>query len=165
MNRDLTKEVFKELFEKHFDSVRSYVFYRSGNSELATDIAQETFLRIWEKQMQPDDKNTKGLLFKIAGDIFVSRYRKEKVAMNFSMTFKPDAIENSPEDQMQYQELKNRYEQALKMLPDNQRTVFLMSRMDGLRYHEIAGQLGLSVKAVEKRMNHALSFFKKFIEN
>jgi len=160
----LTKEVFKELFENHFDAVRSYVFYRSGNSELATDIAQETFLKIWEKQMQPDTKNTKGLLFKIAGDIFISRYRKEKVALNFSMNFKPELAHNSPEDQMQYRELKSRYEQALKMLPDKQRTVFLMSRMDGLRYHEIAVRLGLSVKAVEKRMNHALTFFKKFID-
>ncbi len=115
--------------------------------------------------MKPDVKNIKGLLFKIAGDIFISRYRREKLALDFSMTFKPSILDDSPEDQMQFKELKSRYEQALKILPENQRTVFLMSRMDGLKYHEIAGQLGLSVKAVEKRMNLALTFLKKFIEN
>jgi RNA polymerase sigma-70 factor (family 1) len=161
----LTKEIFKALFDTHFDAVRSYVFYRSGDTELATDVAQETFLKIWEKQMKPDVKNIKGLLFKIAGDIFISRYRREKLALDFSMTFKPSILDDSPEDQMQFKELKSRYEQALKILPENQRTVFLMSRMDGLKYHEIAGQLGLSVKAVEKRMNLALTFLKKFIEN
>jgi RNA polymerase sigma-70 factor (ECF subfamily) len=161
----LTKEIFKALFDTHFDAVRSYVFYRSGDTELATDVAQETFLKIWEKQMQPDGKNIKGLLFKIAGDIFISRYRREKLALDFSMTFKPSILDDSPEDQMQFKELKSRYEQVLKILPENQRTVFLMSRMDGLKYHEIAGQLGLSVKAVEKRMNLALTFLKKFIEN
>jgi RNA polymerase sigma-70 factor (ECF subfamily) len=161
----LTKEIFKALFDTHFDAVRSYVYYRSGDTELATDVAQETFLKIWEKQMQPDVKNIKGLLLKIAGDIFISRYRREKLALDFSMTFKPSILDDSPEDQMQFKELKSRYEQALKILPENQRTVFLMSRMDGLKYHEIAGQLGLSVKAVEKRMNLALTFLKKFIEN
>ena len=161
----MTKEIFKALFDTHFDAVRSYVYYRSGDTELATDVAQETFLKIWEKQLQPDVKNIKGLLLKIAGDIFISRYRREKLALDFSMTFKPGILDDSPEDQMQFKELKNRYEQALKILPENQRTVFLMSRMDGLKYHEIAGQLGLSVKAVEKRMNLALTFLKKFIEN
>ncbi len=161
----MTKEIFKALFDTHFDAVRSYVFYRSGDTELATDVAQDTFLKIWEKQMQPDGKNIKGLLFKIAGDIFISHYRREKLALDFSMTFKPSILDDSPEDQMQFKELKSRYEQVLKILPENQRTVFLMSRMDGLKYHEIAGQLGLSVKAVEKRMNLALTFLKKFIEN
>jgi len=161
----LTKEIFKALFDTHFDAVRSYVYYRSGDTELATDVAQETFLKIWEKQLQPDVKNIKGLLLKIAGDIFISRYRREKLALDFSMTFKHGILDDSPEDQMQFKELKSRYEQALKILPENQRTVFLMSRMDGLKYHEIAGQLGLSVKAVEKRMNLALTFLKKFIEN
>lgn len=153
------------MFDTHFDAVRSYVYYRSGDTELATDVAQETFLKIWEKQLQPDVKNIKGLLLKIAGDIFISRYRREKLALDFSMTFKHGILDDSPEDQMQFKELKSRYEQALKILPENQRTVFLMSRMDGLKYHEIAGQLGLSVKAVEKRMNLALTFLKKFIEN
>ena len=161
----MTKEIFKALFDTHFDAVRSYVYYRSGDTELATDVAQETFLKIWEKQLQPDVKNIKGLLLKIAGDIFISRYRREKLALDFSMTFKHGILDDSPEDQMQFKELKSRYEQALKILPENQRTVFLMSRMDGLKYHEIAGQLGLSVKAVEKRMNLALTFLKKFIEN
>lgn len=161
----MTKELFKSLFDTHFEAVRRYVYYRSGSSEMATDVAQETFLKIWEKQLHPDGKNIKGLLFKIAGDIFVSHHRKEKSELNFSLTFKPELLENSPEDEMQFKELKNSYEQALKTLPENQRTVFLMSRMDGLKYHEIAGQLGLSVKAVEKRMNHALTFLKKFIDN
>ena len=159
----MTKELFKALFDTHFDAVRSYVYYRSGNTDLATDVAQETFLKIWEKQLHPEGKNIKGLLFKIAGDIFISRYRKEKLALEFSLNFTSGITENSPEDQMQFQELKSRYEMAIKNLPDNQRTVFLMSRMDGLKYHEIADQLGISVKAVEKRMNLALSFLKQSI--
>ena len=45
----MNQKEFKNLFEMHFAQVRNYVFYRSVNSEVATDIAQETFLKIWEK--------------------------------------------------------------------------------------------------------------------
>ena len=49
-------------------------------------------------------------------------------------------------------------------MPEKQRVVFLMSRIDNLKYAEIADQLGLSVKAVEKRMKKALEFLRNEIE-
>jgi len=48
-------------------------------------------------------------------------------------------------------------------MPENQRIVFLMSRMDQLKYTEIAENLGISQKAVEKRMTRALGFLRKKI--
>jgi RNA polymerase sigma-70 factor (ECF subfamily) len=57
------------------------------------------------------------------------------------------------------------YENALATLPEKQRTVFLLHRMDGLKYHEIASNLGLSVKAVEKRMKFALEYLRKALNN
>jgi RNA polymerase sigma factor (sigma-70 family) len=76
---------------------------------------------------------------------------------------RPDTFGRSPEEQLIFEELKNRYETALTNLPEKQRTVFLMSRMEELKYHEIAERCGLSVKAVEKRMNLALSYLKQAI--
>ena len=130
---------------------------------MATDIAQETFLKIWEKQPPAEQDNLTGLLFKIAGDNFVSQYRKQKVISKFRLNTRPDTLAGSPEDQMVFEELKKRYETALAGLPENQRTVFLMSRIDQLKYHEIAERIGLSVKAVEKRMSLALASLKKAI--
>jgi len=156
----LKREEFKKLFETYFDDVRRYVFYRSGNEELATDIAQDTFLRIWEKQIEIDHKTVKGLLFKIASDLFISRYRREKVAFNFFNNFEPNEKSLTPEDELNFNELKNAYDAALKSMPEKQRTVFLMNRIDELKYKEIADQLGLSVKAIEKRMSLALEHIK-----
>lgn len=156
----LKKEEFKSLFDTHFEDVRRYVFYRSGDEELATDIAQDTFMRIWEKQMDIDPKKVKGLLFKIASDLFISAYRKEKVAFNFFNNFVPDESSLTPEDDLNYSELKNAYEEALKSMPEKQRVVFLMNRIDELKYKEIADQLGLSVKAIEKRMSQALEHLR-----
>ena len=157
----MTRAQFKDLFDNHFDSVRNYIYYRSGDAEAATDIAQETFLRIWEKHPSSDPENITGLLFKIARDQFVSQFRKQEVISKFRLKTKPDIAVRSPEDQMMFEELKDRYETALANLPEKQRTVFLMSRMEQLKYNEIAERLGLSVKAVEKRMNLALIYLRK----
>jgi len=160
----LTRANFKEIFENHFDAVRNYIYYRSGDTEMATDIAQETFMRLWEKQLMPLPDKTKGLLFKMAGDLFVSTYRRQKTELNIKLNIKPETTDESPEDQMEFEELKNNYELALKNLPEKQRIVFLMSRMDGLKYQEIADALDLSIKAVEKRMSLALAYLKDVLK-
>ncbi len=157
---NVKKEEFRNLFETYFVEVRKYILYRCGNEDVATDISQDTFLKIWEKQISVDPKTAKGLLFKIAGDLYVSQYRREKLAFNFFSTFKPDHKSTTPEDEIHFQELKMAYEAALKSMPEKQRTVFLMNRIDELKYKEIADQLDLSVKAIEKRMSQALEHLK-----
>jgi RNA polymerase sigma-70 factor (ECF subfamily) len=161
----LTRAEFKDLFDNHFDSVRNYIYYRSGDAEAATDIAQDTFLRIWEKHPSSDHHNITGLIFKIARDEYITHYRKQKVIAKFRLNSRPEPAGRSPEEQVIFEELKDRYETALLDLPEKQRTVFLMSRMEQLKYGEIAERLGLSVKAVEKRMNLALSYLRKAIGN
>lgn len=156
----MIREDFKRLFNTYFEDVRRYVLYRCGDGDIATDIAQDVFLRIWEKQMEVNLKTARGLLYKIAGDLFITRYRKEKVAFRFYNTWQPSEKSITPEDMMNYNDLKTAYEEALKTMPEKQRVVFLMNRMDEMTYHEIADSLGLSVKAIEKRMNLALSHLK-----
>lgn len=157
----MTQTQFKEIFDKHFDDVRNYIYYRSGDTALATDVAQETFIKLWEKQFNIRPNKIKGLLYKISGDLFVSDYRKQKTVMNFKLSRQPEKMEITPEDEFQFNELQNSYSIALGNLPEKQRVVFMMSRMEDLKYHEIAERLEISVKAVEKRMKHALEFLRK----
>lgn len=144
----------------HFAQVRNYVFYRSGNSEVATDIAQDTFLKIWEKQNKVQTEKVKGLLFKIANDLFISYYRKEKRSFDFFKHYQFDEQDHSPEELLAFEQLKTNYKKALDGMPENQRTVFLMSRVENLKYAEIATMVGVSVKAVEKRMTKALDYLR-----
>jgi RNA polymerase sigma-70 factor (ECF subfamily) len=157
----LTKEEFKILFDTYYDSVRSYLYYRGAEKEQASDLAQDVFLRIWEKQLNIDPKTALRLLYKIANDMFISRYRREELEMNYRKSLKKDTVDFSPEDQLRYNELFANYTKALAALSEKQRTVFLMARMEGLKYQEIAERLNLSVKAIEKRMSIALACLRK----
>ena len=151
----MTQEEFKGLFDKYFDSIRSYIYYRCGDTELATDIAQEVFMQVWEKQFEIQNGKIKSLLYKMSGDLFEHRYLN---------SIELDYLEESPEEQAQLKELIIKYEKSLAELPENQRDVFLMSRNEGLKYSEIAERLNISIKAVEKRMNKALSYLREALE-
>ena len=157
----LNKAEFKQLFDKYFDTIRSFIFYRCGDTDAASDMAQDVFMKVWEKREQLDSFNIKSLLYKIANDMVISNYRKSSTRMDYenSMTIQNDSP-LLPEEELNFEELTSTYAKALEKMPETQRVVFLMSRNDELKYHEIAGCLDISVKAVEKRMSAALQFLR-----
>lgn len=162
---NLTKEDFKKCFDLWFDELRSYITYRCYDPELATDIVQESFVKVWEKGLEFQGEQTKGLLYKMANEMWISQYRKTQSEKKYKSTLCLKQEHNDTEDQLYYEELKTKYDRVLKKLPDKRREVFLMSRMENLTYQEIAVRLEISVKAVEKRMNLALQELRKEINN
>lgn len=156
----MTQQEFKILFDSYFDSVRSYIYYRCSDMDLASDIAQEVFMKIWEKQLMPDKNKEKGLLYKMANDLFISHYRHQMVELNYSQSIVVEQSEPSPDTGLDYEELTQTYQRALSEMPEGQRVAFLMSRTEELKYAEIAERLQISVKAVEKRITNALSHLR-----
>ena len=154
------KTEFKELFDRYFDIIRTFIFYRCGDMDAASDMAQDVFMKVWEKRERLHTGNLKSLLYKMANDMVISNYRKDVIHNDFaqSMTFQNDC--QSPEDEIAYKELAAAYADVLEKMPEMQRTVFLMSRNDELKYHEIAECLGISIKTVEKRMSAALQHLR-----
>ncbi len=160
----MTKKEFRCIYDQFFEGIRSYLFYRSGNTELSTDIAQETFIRVWEKQFNYEPKKIKSLLYKISGDMFLSHLRREKIANDYLKEIKFNFKKENIDNPLEYDELLQSYEIALAKLPEKQRVVFLMNRMEGLTYKEISERLQIGVKAVEKRMSSALSKLRSMIK-
>lgn len=157
----MNKAEFKQIFDAHFDAIRSYIYYRCSDEQVASDIAQDIFIKVWEKRDQLSVGSIKPLLYKIARDMTADYYRKQQVRLNFASAMATVVEAVSPQDSLQFEELRERYSVALARLPDDQRETFLMSRNDELKYSEIAERLGISVKAVEKRISTVLRFLKE----
>ncbi len=157
----LNKTEFKALFDTYFDAIRSFIFYRCEDVDIASDVAQCVFMKVWEKREQLAHDNLKALLYKMANDMYISNYRKKesRQALEQSTILYKDTV-LSPEDELVFEEFKLLYITLLRQMPKTHRVVFLMSRNDELTYREIAQRLNISIKTVEKRMSAALQFLR-----
>lgn len=158
----MNKGDFQDIFNTYFEAIRRFVYYKTSDEQVAEDIAEDVFMQLWERRDRLELLNIKALLYKMASDNVVSYYRKQDVRLSFAENMQPDESASlSPQEELQFEELKARYAAVLEEMPDGQREVFLMNREESLKYHEIAERLNLSVKAIEKRMNAALSLLRK----
>jgi RNA polymerase sigma-70 factor (family 1) len=154
----INKDDFKALFDKYYDSIRLYIYYKIAEKEIADDMAQDVFMTVWEKKTDMELRNIKSLLYKIASGLVVDYYRKCDVKADFKewVHYNGSEFSVSADEQVEYNEAMQRYVDALNSMHDGQREVFMMNREEQLTYREIAERLQISVKAVEKRMSGAL---------
>lgn len=162
-NTDSTCEekTFQKLFLQHLDSLRNFLFYKSGNTGFAEDTAQEAFVRLWKNCAKVPVEKAKSFLFTTANNLFLDEAKHQKVKLKFQQHLTSKNTSETPEFLMEEQEFKMQLEQAIDALPETQREVFLMNRIDKMKYREIAEALGISQKAVEKRMHKALLELRK----
>jgi len=160
----IDKNEFIELFRQMYGPVRNFVYYKTSDLDLADDIAQDTFTKIWEMKRKIRIDTVKSLLYKIAGNLCVNQLEKKQVRFEFANKYRQNGSVVSPEFELELKEFEERLQRALESLKEKDRVVFLMNRIDRLTYNQIANNLGLSVKAVEKRMKNALDELKKLIE-
>ncbi len=155
---------FEHIFQSHYEAIRNYIYYKSGSIDEAEDIAQEAFLKIWEKRATIIQPKVKSLLYTIAGNILLNRWQHRNVELQFALQHGSEGTSSSPEFDLEMKEFDERLQNALSALTEKNRTVFLMNRIDRMTYHDIANSLDISVKAVEKRMNKALTFLRETLE-
>lgn len=161
-----SESVFKSVFESHFKIIRNYLAYKFKDVDAAEDMAQNAFVILWEncKSLQP--VQAKSFLFTTATSLSLNQIKHQKVVSNFEIQSNPrKSTAESPEFLLEENELKSQLERCISQLPEKQREVFLMNRFDQLSYSEIASLLGLSVKAVEKRMHLALQTLRNVMVN
>ena len=155
----MTHQEFKTIYDQYVVAIRNMMYYRTGDADIADDITQDAFITLWEKQLQIKNNEVKPLLYKIANDRFIDLVRKKKLETDYSSELRfhlKQQIDQSEE----HEKIKHKCEQALQVLTEKERTVFLMNKKDGIPYADIAENLDISVKAVEKRMKQALTKLK-----
>jgi RNA polymerase sigma-70 factor (ECF subfamily) len=155
---------FNEIFDRYYESMRHYAWFKTGDTQLADDIVQEVFLRLWQTKDRINPDTVKSLLYTITNNLIKSHYRHIKITYNFEINDNSEKITpNSADTNIRMEEMKSQIEKVLLLIPETSREVFLMNRIDDLSYGEIAERLGLSIKTIEKRMTLALSIIRKNI--
>tara|TARA_B000000557_G_scaffold263106_1_gene265222 strand:+ start:187 stop:732 length:546 start_codon:yes stop_codon:yes gene_type:complete len=163
------KNAFHQLFSDYHDTLFRFVIYRVRDSDLAEDIAQETFLRVWRKRksIQPD-KSFFSLLARISSNLCYDHFRHmevrnrhEKYIPKFENSHfdNPEAVNEANILQDEIQHIVN------EKLPDKCRNIFILSRIEGKSNPEIAILLDLSIRTVENQIYRALKILKKNLKN
>ena len=157
--------IFSDFFRKNSKKLYNFIYYKSGDLELSNDIVQDAFIKFWDncKKVMPGKEIS--FLYTIANNLFLNNYTKSKVILNFKSKPVKNYTHESPQFLLEEKEFGIKLQKALENLTEGQRTAFLMNRIDGKKYSEIAEILGISVKAVEKRIHGALVSLRKNIEN
>ena len=163
---DLEIADFKSIFDTYYENIRNFLYYKTGDIQLAEDIVQETFMKVWDtrKSIRPD--TIKSLLYIMAANTLKSHMRHQKVVFQFvnhSEHLETDHM--SADEPIRQKELQQKLQQVLAEMPEKSREVFLMNRIENLTYAEIANRLQLSTKAIEKRMHEALLFLRDHINH
>ena len=166
-NLSLCEEVnFKKVYLKNVQAATNFAFYKCGDRDAALDIVQDAFAKIWEHCSQIEFSKAKTYLFTSINNLFLNTVKHQKVVLAYAKnTPNLDRTNQNPEYILEEEEFKVKLQNAIASLSEAQREVFLMNRIDGKKYREIAEELDISQKAVEKRMSGALKILKEQIEN
>ncbi len=152
---------FSQVFDEYAISLHNYLFYKTGNKNLAQDLTQEAFVKLWQNCKKVIFATAKGYVFKTAKNLMLNQISHQKVVLAFEQRSTNNINIQDPEFIIEEKEFQRQLEQAISELPEKQRVVFLMSRIDKKTYKEIASLLGISKQAVEKRMYNALNSLRK----
>jgi len=154
------REILKLLFVKYFNQlVRNAIKYVSDNEE-AREIVQDVFVKVWhELDNLSADTDFKSYMYRSVQNSCMNYLKHKKVIEKYRD--KQLSITEA-EDISDYEknEINKAVEEAINLLPENWREVFILSRFEELKYHEIARKLGISEKTVEKYISKALQFLK-----
>lgn len=158
------EKIFQELFKQLSKDLYNFLYYKYGADNNPEDLVQEAFAKLWNNCKNVPPEKARSFLFTVANNQVLNELDKKKTALNYRNT-KPEkeyTIE-SPEYLMEGDEYMDRLQSALESLSEAQRTAFLLNRIEGKKHKEIAEMLGISRKAVEKRIYSALAVLKEKI--
>lgn len=158
-------DTYKDLFELHSKSLRNFIYYKCGDIQQAEDIVQDAFIKLWDNCSKIVFEKAKSFLYTVARNNFLNEVAHKKIVLQHQTNYKKDSTNESPEFLLEEKQFLERLQAVIADLPEKQREVFLLSRIDKKKYAEIAEMLDISVKAVEKRMSQALIILREKIGN
>ena len=148
---------FKILYYRYFQKLIRFALYRLHSIETARDLVQELFFKVWtgRERLNPQ-KSIKAYLYKSLNNLIINHLKLSSTQT--SLLSDLDESKIKAEEKQEYKiDIKN----AIERLPEKLKNVFILSRLEGYKYSEIAEICNISVKAVEKRMTKVFVLLRK----
>lgn len=162
--RNSDEPAFREVFDRYHRRVYQFVYGFLNDHVQSEDIVQETFLKFWMyRENLSLDMSIAPLLFAMTRRAIINHWKKcassAKLRQQLLATF--DDVDTNTEDYIATQEIARISEEALGLLTNQQKEIFLLSRDKGLTYAEIAEQLHISRHTVKYHLTNALNTFRQ----
>ena len=155
------EKTYKLLFDTHSKPLFNFIYYKCGDSNQAEDVVQEAFIKLWNNCTDVIFEKAKSFLYTVARNFFLNEVAHQKIVLQHKSTLGPDRTDETPQYLLEEKEFMSKLKKVMSDLPEKQREVFLLSRIDKKKYSEISEMLDISVKAVEKRMSQALAILRE----
>lgn len=161
--KDTCKEdVYKQLFMQWAESLFRFLYIKYKNEALARDAMQEAFITLWNNCKKVSPAKAKNYVFTVGRNRCIDELRQKNKHLTIpddNNSYHQLVDENLEEERDDTKQQKIQF--ILSKMPSPSKEAFLMNRIQGLTYAEIAEDLDISVKAVEKRMMIALRTIKE----
>jgi RNA polymerase sigma factor (sigma-70 family) len=157
-------KLFERLYKKQAKNLHDFLYYKFGAHLNPEDRVQEAFIKLWQNCNKVAPSKAKSYLFTTANNLMLNAVAHQKVVLKYNKQPQRHSTNETPEFVLQEKEYHQKLQNALANLTEAQRVAFLLNRTEGKRFKEIAELLGISTKAVEKRIYGALKKLRKDIE-
>ncbi len=164
--RNKNEEFFIKAYDDYSDAIFRFCYFKTGDKELATDLAEQAFMKLWDYlQTEGEVLNAKAFLYGVSRNMVIDWYRKKKEVSADSLYeggFDPPD-ESSGGDSSLSAEIKNMLK-LMKGLSDGDREILTLRYVEGLKIGEIAEIVKESENSVSVRINRAINKLREFYE-
>jgi RNA polymerase sigma-70 factor (ECF subfamily) len=161
-------KIFEQLFRDHYKQLCDFANKYLQSYDSAEEVVQDIFYQIWKKRNEIIIKSSlKSYLYTSVKNNCLQQIRVHNLDLKYETYYKSHYNDEGidPVDELKAKELNEIITTALNSLPEKCRQIFEMSRYEGLKYHEIANKLSISIKTVEANMGKALKHFRIYLKD
>lgn len=159
------EQIFAKVFKTWAKELQQFLYYKFGTQINVEDKVQEAFVKLWENCSKTPPEKAKSFLFTVGNNLCLNEIKHNKVVLKHQQENPTKtATHESPQFNLEQKEYLKKFEYALSQLTEAQRVAFMMNRAEGKRHKEIAEILGISRKAVEKRIYGAVDKLREYLK-